>query len=310
MSNSPTKIVSLLPSATEIVATLGQIDRLVGRSHECDYPQQVETLPVCTEPKFDPQGTSKEIHDRVTEVLHSALSVYRVKTEVLETLKPTHILTQAQCEVCAVSLADVERAVASLTGVSPQIISLQPSRLDEVFADIANVANLVNVDGKTAIANLKSRVQTCQEKTQDLPDRDRPRVAAIEWTDPLMAAGNWVPELIELAGGKAIFGTVGEHSPWMSWEELKTAEPDVIIFMPCGYDRDRTRNDAEQFARRHPWQELTAVGNGKVYITDGNQYFNRPGPRLVDSLEILAEILHGDRFDFGYRGKAWQPFSV
>ncbi|MCU0568509.1 MAG: cobalamin-binding protein [Oculatellaceae cyanobacterium Prado106] len=300
------QIVSLIPSAPEIVAFLGLEHCLVGRSHECDYPENVRSLPICTEPKFNPEGSSAEIHDRVTTLLQSALSVYRVKTEVLEPLQPTHILTQAQCEVCAVSLSDVEQAVGTLTGIQPQIISLQPNVLADIWVDIERVGKSLGVDSEGAIATLKDRVAACAKMTQRFADEDRPTVACIEWSDPLMAAGNWIPELVTLAGGKSLFGVVGEHSPWLQWDALVEANPDRLIFMPCGYDLDRTRQDVEQLQPHPQWSSLKAVQQGEVYVTDGNQYFNRPGPRLVDSLEILAEILHPEHFQFGYQGVGWQ----
>ncbi|MBE9177638.1 cobalamin-binding protein [Oculatella sp. LEGE 06141] len=300
------KIVSLIPSATEIVAALGLTDYLVGRSHECDYPATVQALPICTEPKFNPDGTSLEIHDRVTELLQSALSVYRIKTDVLEQLQPTHILTQAQCEVCAVSLGDVEQAVATLTQGNPQVISLQPQVLADVWMDIDRVGKALGVAVDGAIASLQQRVDACIQKTAPLPEAERPTVACIEWVEPLMAAGNWIPELVDHAGGHSIFGVVGKHSPWLQWDDLAKADPDVIVFMPCGFDLNRTRDDALQLAKRPGWSSLKAVKTGRVYITDGNQYFNRPGPRLVDSLEILAEILHPERFNFGYQTTGWQ----
>lgn len=308
MPADPLKIVSLIPSATEIVAFLGLTDRLVGRSHECDYPAEVLALPVCTEPKFNPEGTSGEIHDRVTDLLQSALSVYRVKTDRLEQLQPTHILTQAQCEVCAVSLSEVEQAVATLTQSQPQVISLQPNVLMDLWADIERVANALGIEAGERLEALKQRVETCRQSTQDLPDANRPTVACIEWAEPLMAAGNWIPELVTLAGGKCLFGTVGKHSPWLQWQQLTEADPDVIVIMPCGYNLERTRQDAEYLAQQAQWSNLKAVRLGQVYISDGNQYFNRPGPRLVDSLEILAEILHPQRFQFGYQGKGWQAW--
>lgn len=298
------RIVSLIPSATEIVACLGLTDRLVGRSHECDYPAEVQALPVCTEPKFNPVGSSGEIHDRVTDLLQSALSVYRIKTEVLEQLQPTHILTQAQCEVCAVSLSDVEQAVAELTQSQPQIISLQPNTLAEVWADIQRVADALQVP--TPIAALQQRVEKCLQAIQGLAKADRPTVACIEWAEPLMAAGNWIPELVEMAGGISLFGAIGQHSPWLQWEQLLAANPDVIVLMPCGFDLQRTRQDAEQLAQHLHWSSLKAVQNGQVYITDGNQYFNRPGPRLVDSLEILLEILHPEVRSPQYQDSGWQ----
>ena len=306
MVASDRRIVSLIPSATEIVAFLGLTDALVARSHECDYPEAVQALPVCTAPKFNPEGTSLEIHDRVTNLLQSALSVYQVKTEVLQKLRPTHILTQAQCEVCAVSLSDVEQAVATLVDSQPQIISLQPNTLMEVWADIERVAEVLGVSAVEGIMALEQRVNTCVSQTKFLAATDRPTVACIEWIDPLMAAGNWIPEMVQLAGGTNLFGTIGQHSPWLNWEELIAADPQVIIVMPCGFDLARTRQETLQLTKHPQWQSLQAAKAGRVYVTDGNQYFNRPGPRLVDSLEILAEILYPDRFQFGFQGKGWE----
>nr|WP_290227734.1 cobalamin-binding protein [Trichocoleus desertorum] len=304
MVNLERRIVSLIPSATEILAQLGLMDQVVGRSHECDYPAEILTRPICTEPKFNPVGTSAEIHDRVTDLLQSALSVYRAKIEVLEQLQPTHILTQAQCEVCAVNLADVELAVATLTGTQPEIISLQPNTLNDVWDDIERVAITFGIESQPSLTQLQARVEACTTKTKALSDR--PTVACIEWAEPLMAAGNWIPELVELAGGQSLFGVVGQHSPWLQWDALVAADPEVIILMPCGYDLESTHQDAIALAKYSEWPTLRAVQAGNVYITDGNQYFNRPGPRLVDSLEILAEVLHPHLFDFGYEGTGWE----
>ncbi|MBI4782735.1 MAG: cobalamin-binding protein [Oscillatoriophycideae cyanobacterium NC_groundwater_1537_Pr4_S-0.65um_50_18] len=304
----PLRIISLIPSATEIVAALGLADCLVGRSHECDYPPSVASLPICTEPKFDPKGTSAEIHDRVTDLLQSALSVYRVKTEVLEKLQPTHILTQAQCEVCAVSLADVEKAADRLTQSQPHIISLQPNVLADLWTDIDRVAAAFGVAGQPLIDALQQRVATCAQAAAQMSDR--PTVACIEWIEPLMAAGNWIPELVALAGGRSLFGEVGKHSPWLQWEALVAANPEVIILMPCGFDLARTAEEARSLLPHHAaWTNLTAVKTGQVYVTDGNQYFNRPGTRLVDSLEILAEILHPS-LPSVYEGSGWQKLSA
>ena len=328
---SALRIVSLIPSATEIVALLGLQDYLVGRSHECDFPSAVKALPVCTQPKFNPDGTSLEIHDRVTNLLQSALSVYRVDTDKLQHLQPTHIVTQAQCDVCAVSLGDVEQAVATLLGDSqPQVISLQPRVLADVWNDIQQVAQTLGVE-PTALDQLKQRVENCRIKTQPLPDSARPSIVCIEWIEPLMAAGNWIPELVELAGGQlprsplplapdsadlaadmpnSPFGSVGEHSPWLAWDTLQAADPDVLVLLPCGFDLERTRQEAQVLLQHPAWAGLKAVQQGQVYCTDGNQYFNRPGPRLVDSLEILAEILHPELFQFGYEGAGWQRLSA
>ncbi len=311
------RIVSLIPSATEIVAALGYADCLVGRSHECDFPASVKALPICTEPKFDPVGSSEQIHQRVSELLASALSVYRVKIEVLERLRPTHIITQAQCEVCAVSLSDVEQAVASLMSgtagekSSIKVVSLQPERLSDVWEDIMRVASALDSSaaGEAAaeqiVKNLRSRLPSVADNPQL---EASPKVACIEWTDPLMAAGNWVPELVSLAGGETCFGKAGEHSNWMSWEDLIAVDPDVIVVMPCGYDLVQTRQAAEKMSDRAEWRELAAVKAGKVYLVDGNQYFNRPGPRLVESGDILAEIIRGQPVNSRRAAMGWERF--
>ncbi|MGC9505665.1 cobalamin-binding protein [Baaleninema sp.] len=296
---SDLRIVSLIPSATEIVHSLGLSDRLVGRSHECDFPESVRSLPACTQPQFDPNGSSPEIHDRVTELLQSALSVYRVETELLRELQPTHIITQAQCEVCAASLAEVEAAVAQLSQSQPKVISLQPSVLAEVWENMRLVGEQLGSDAEDSIASLKQRVEEVRRRVAGQPE---PSVVCIEWTEPLMSAGNWVPELVQLAGGVPYLSEIGQHSPWTRWESLEAVDPDVIVVMPCGYDLQETQEDAKHLTQHPVWPQLKAVQTGRVYYCDGNQYFNRPGPRLVDSLELLAEILHPSCCDFGYRG--------
>ncbi len=306
-------IVSLIPSATEIVAALGLTDWLTGRSHECDFPPSVRSLPVCTQPKFNPEGTSAEIHDRVSQLLQSALSVYRVETETLQQVKPTHILTQAQCEVCAVSLGEVEQAVADWVQISnPQVISLQPSTLDDVWRDIHRVAESLGVDGTPLVVMLKHRVSDCMATVQHHLQSHAiapPTVACIEWIDPLMAAGNWIPELVRMAGATPCFGQVGKHSDWMTWSDLQQADPDIIVIMPCGYDLEKTRAELSPLTEHPEWRSLQAVQQQRVYITDGNQYFNRPGPRLVDSLELLAEMFYPQGVSFGYEGSGWEQIA-
>jgi iron complex transport system substrate-binding protein len=299
------RIVSLIPSATEIVCALGFEHHLVGRSHECDFPASVKQLPVCTAPAFMPEGSSAEIDRRVKERLQNALSVYEVHTDLLEQLQPDIIITQAQCEVCAVSLQDVERAVCQLVASQPRIVSLEPNRLADVWADIGRVAEALdaNQHGAEVVAQLQRRVHTIAERASPLL---RPTVACIEWLDPPMAAGNWVPELVELAGGANLFGQAGEHSPWLQWQQVVDADPDVLVLMPCGFYIERTLSEIHVMAERPGWQALKAVQNGRVYITDGNQYFNRSGPRLVESLEILAEVSHPAVFNFGHEGSGWE----
>jgi len=299
------QIVSLIPSSTEIVCALGFESQLVGRSHECDYPEAVRRLPVCTEPKFNPEGSSYEIDRRVKAILDQALSVYRVHGDVLKELRPDVIITQAQCEVCAVSLREVEEAVAEWVGSRPQIISLEPKTLSDVWAGIVRVAAALGVPerGAELVKTLKQRVFAIAAMARTLPPG--PSVACVEWIDPLMAAGNWMPELVEMAGGINLFGEAGKHSPWMKWEELVEKDPNAIVVLPCGFDIKRTREEIPALTRRPEWSRLRAVQTGRVYVTDGNQYFNRPGPRLVESLEILAEILHPGVFRFGHEGTGW-----
>ncbi|HEY9889495.1 MAG TPA: cobalamin-binding protein [Candidatus Obscuribacterales bacterium] len=303
------RIVSLLPSATEILHSLGLTEYLVGRSHECDFPPEVTALPVCTAPKFNPEGTSRAIHDRVTDLLQAALSVYQINTDVLQALRPTHIVTQAQCEVCAVSLPEVEAAVQGLTGETPQILSLQPNSLAEVWDTLRQVATaLLGEAGperaEAAIAPLQARLQTAQQAVAAVSHR--PTVACLEWPDPLMAAGNWVPELVTLAGGIPKLAQPGQHSPWIGWNDLVKVDPEVIVLMPCGYDLATAVRESAILQTNLHWRLLRAVKTGRVYVTDGNQYFNRPGPRLVDSVEILAEIIHPEVGAPRYQGAGWQ----
>jgi iron complex transport system substrate-binding protein len=300
------RIVSLIASATEIVCALGFEDHLVGRSHECDYPESVKRLPVCTGPKFDPDGTSYEIDQRVKAIVQEGLSVYRVDGEKLRELEPDVIVTQSHCEVCAVSLRDVERAVCAWLRQCPQLVSLSPNALADVWTSIEQVADALHVPerGAEVIRRLQGRMNIIAEKTRDLAET--PSVACIEWIDPLMAAGNWMPELVAMAGGVNRFGIAGAHAPWMSWDQLRAADPDVIVLLPCGFDIARTRRDLPVLAGKPEWPGLRAVRAGRVFLADGNQYFNRPGPRLVESLEILAEMLHPERFAFGHEGTGWQ----
>ena len=305
MSNQHLRIVSLIPSATEILAALGLTEAIVGRSHECDYPPEIQDRPVCTQARLDSNAPSGDIHNDVNKLLQSALSIYQIKTDVLEQLQPTHILTQDQCDVCAVSLPEVEKAVATLTHSQPKIISLQPNVLNDIWTDIKRVADATGVESQRLLEELKCRVTICQQKTQKLSANERLSVACIEWTDPLMTAANWIPELVALAGGQPLFSAVGQPSPKIVWQNLVVTDPAVIIFMPCGFDLNRTRQEAMQLTQYPDWQNLHAVKTGRVYITDGNSYFNRPGPRLIDSLEILAETIHPEIFQYGYQGTGW-----
>lgn len=294
------RIVSLLASATEIACALGLEDRLVGRSHECDFPESITRLPVCTSPTFAVTGSSADIDRRVKETLQSETSVYAVDAARLDALRPDVIVTQTQCEVCAVSLRDVESAVAGMR-TRPRVVSLNPNSLADVWADVRAVATGYGIPerGVALVADLQERMRSVADR---VANRTRPTVACIEWIDPLMAAGNWVPELVELAGGTNLFGEPGRHSPWMTWADLVRRDPDVIVMMPCGFDLERTKAELPALTTRPGWSDLGAVRTGRVWAANGNAYFNRPGPRLVEALELLAEAVHPDVFRFGHRG--------
>ncbi len=304
-----TRIISLIASSTEIIHVLGMGDSMVGRSHECDFPASVKKLPVCTSAKFKVDGTSYEIDQRVKAILQESLSVYRVDAELLDSLKPTHIITQAQCEVCAVSLKDVEEAACKIISTQPQIVSLQPDSLEDIWQDVRRVGSALDVSQRADdwITSAKQRMKQIEsDAKQHLKEtkKSAPRVAVVEWIEPLMAAGNWMPELVELAAGENLFGEAGKHSPWMKFEDLVAKDPDVIIVTPCGFDNARTLQEMH-LLKQPGYEKLKAVRNNRVYVADGNQYFNRPGPRVVESLEMMAEMLHPERFNFGHQGDGW-----
>ena len=302
------KIVSLLPSATEIIDCLGLTDALVGRSHECDYPSYVRDLPICTTARLDITRSSGEIDQDVMTLLQQALSIYNIELETLQKLQPTHIVTQDQCDVCAVNFATVTEAISQLTNSKPQVISLQPNLLKEVFADIERVAKTFDIDPQSVLAKLKQRIQEITTKTENIDPK--PTVVALEWTEPLMGGGNWIPEQVEIAGGRILLSSKGEHSPYITWENLIAANPEVIVIMPCGFDLERTEKEAQILRNHSDWKNLKAVKNGQVFIVDGNAYFNRPSQRLVDSTEILAEILHPSLFNYDFKGKSWKALTV
>ncbi len=286
------RIVSLIASATEIVDALGGRGDMVGRSHECDYPHEALKLPQLTRPKFNVSGGSPAIDKAVKTLVEQGLAVYEVDAARLEALRPDVILTQDQCEVCAVSLADVEAAVCQWTGRAASVVSLRPHTLDDVLGDIGHVGQAIGRAGE-AVALVASLRQRLAAITDEVGDRRRQRVAFIEWIDPLMSCGHWMPELTEIAGGVSIFGKRGETSPWISHEELSAADPDVIVIAPCGYDILASLAEYGTLTRRADWRALRAVQGHQVFIADGNAFFNRPGPRVVETAEILAAILHG-----------------
>ena len=300
------RILSLIPSSTEIVCALGFENQLIGRSHECDFPSSVQKLSSCTAPKFKVEGTSAEIDQRVKSILKNALSVYQIDEKKLQHMQPDIIITQAQCEVCAVSLKDVENAVCEWVESRPQIVSLEPNQLSDIWKDFINIAEALGVkeQGHELVSQLKQRMNKIAQKTINFPQK--PTVVCIEWIEPLMSACNWMPELIEMGGGINLFGVAGEQAPWMTLEQLLEANPDVIIVMPCVFNLCRSKAEMSSLSKKPEWSQLNSVRNQQVYLTDGNQYFNRPGPRLVESLEIIAEILHPAHFDFHHQQSGWE----
>lgn len=291
-----------------MVCALGCQEQLVGRSHECDFPPGISRLPICTEPTFTVDGNSRDIHDRVSNKLEQSLSVYRLRTETLRELRPDIIVTQMQCDVCAVSFSDVEQALKETLRTQSTLIALQATNLQGVWDDFLRVAEGLGriQKGHELLRAFQARIASIAGPSRSF--QSRPRIACIEWMDPLMAAGNWVPELVHLAGGQSVFGHPGEHAPWITWEALAAADPDIMVLMPCGFSMNRIQEELNVLTRHPLWPQLQAVQNRKVYLTDGNQFFNRPGPRLVESLEILAEIFFPAHFHFGHEGQGWRQW--
>ncbi|MFN7937321.1 MAG: cobalamin-binding protein [Bryobacteraceae bacterium] len=269
------RIVSLIASATEMVHALGLGEFQVGRSHECDYPSSVAALPVCTRPRFAVDGSSAEIDRLVRETLRDAGSVYEVFEELMDGLRPTHILTQTQCRVCAVSLEDVERAMGERFVSRPRVVALEPNTLADIWADLRRVGEACGVMDRAEA--LIARLQAEMRSVSEAVGARRKRLAVVEWIEPLMHAGHWTPELVSMAGADC----VGVFE-----------EPDAIVVAPCGFDLARTRGEMAALVRHAEWPNVRCP----VWLADGNQFFNRPGPRVVETLRILAAAAHPDLF--------------
>jgi iron complex transport system substrate-binding protein len=302
------RVVSLIASSTEMVVALGRGEWLVGRSHECDHPEWVRALPAVTSPKFATDGASYQIDERVRAILEDAISVYHVDADALAELRPDVILTQTQCAVCAVSPRDLEAAACERLPSQPRIVALEPNALDDLWRDLALVAEALDAKGR-GLALRQALEDRMRAIASAAARRPRPTVALIEWIAPLMAAGNWHPELIEMAGGTDPFGRAGVHAPRLSWERLVAVDPDVLVVAPCGFGLQRTRSEMGELTRLEGWSRLSAVRMGRVFLADGNAYFNRPGPRVVETLEILAEILQPDVFRFGHESRGYVRFE-
>jgi iron complex transport system substrate-binding protein len=303
------RILPLVASATEIVHALGLGEYQIGRSHECDYPAGVANLPVCTKPAIATDGDSATIDSLVKSRVLQAASVYQVDAALIFKLQPTHIVTQTQCKVCAVSLDDVENALRQQTSTNAKVVPLEADSLSGIWEDIQHVANSCGCGerGENLVADLQRKMSGISQIAHNGPRR---RVAAIEWLEPLMCAGNWVPELLSMANADAPFGTPGLHSPYLEWGDLAHVNPDVIVAMPCGFDRERTKSEMRWMTCHPQWPGLRAVQDGEVFVCDGNQYMNRPGPRVLESLQIFAEILHPALFSPELRGKGWDRYTA
>jgi iron complex transport system substrate-binding protein len=281
------RIVSLIPSATEIVCALGGCDQLVGRSHECDYPADVAALPALTRPRLPLSGGSRAIDDAVTRAITDGIAVYEVDLALLAELAPDVIVTQDQCEVCAASLAQVEEAVCAVLPSRPVIVSLKPASLADAFDDIRRVGAAIGRDPAPVIASMRALIE--RTPATGTP----PRVAFLEWVDPLMGPGLWTPETIAVAGGLSVLGEAGKHTVKRPPKALAASEPDFIVVAPCGYTIAESLKERDLLTALPGWADIPAVRNGRVAIADGNAYFNRPGPRLADSVEILRDIFAG-----------------
>lgn len=289
------RIVSLLPSATEIVCLLGLRDQLVGVTHECDFPESVAELPKVTRTFIPANAGSAEIDVLVRQRAAGGLPLYQLDLPTLEALRPDLIVTQALCDVCAVDEAEVRQAACAMSW-GPQVVNLAPMSLDDVFQSMHVVARAAGVadESKGVIDGLRARVQRTAGRSRQI-DR-QPTVVFLEWIDPLFCGGHWNPQLVELAGGRELLGKPNVPSRRIDWEQLRAADPQVLFIACCGFAIQRAMIDLPALRANPGWDELRAVRSGRVYLTDGSSYFNRPGPRLVESLEILAHAIHPDLF--------------
>jgi iron complex transport system substrate-binding protein len=297
------RVISLLASGTEIVDGLGAGASLVGRSHECDSPPWVKDLPMCTLPAFDIMMSSKEIDAEVRRRLREREPLYHVDAELINSLRPDLLITQEHCEVCAVTPADVKRAGCV---VAAEVLALQASNLQGIFDGIASIGRALDRDqhATNLAAAMRCRMSAIHSEVKHLRT---PTVVALEWADPIFAMGNWGPELLELANGRNILGSRGEHSAAIDWQTVRIADPDWLVVAPCGFDLNRTLLEVPILEALPGWYELRAVRNGNVALADGNRYFNRSGTTIVQTVEILAEIFHG--LPNGHWGEAWVSYA-
>jgi len=286
-------VVTLLPSATEIVTALGV--EPVGTSHECDHPAGVEELPDVNTMRIDDSASSSEIDEQVASA-ESAGGVYEIHADLLEELDPDLIVTQGICDVCAVDTVQVEEVVAE-RGIDAEILTSDPHHLSDLYADVERIGAALGREERATefITELRGRVEAVESAVEGIDER--PSVAILDWLDPVMVAGHWMPELVELAGGEYPMAEPGARSTPREWEQVRETDPDVLVGAPCGFGLEQTRENLGDLTEREGWSELRAVRAGRAYAMDGHHYVNRPGPRLVDTLEHLAAVLHPGHFD-------------
>jgi iron complex transport system substrate-binding protein len=297
------RIVSLLASGTEIICRLGAGEQLVGRSHECDNPEWVEALPACTSPAFDVNMSSGRIDAEVRRRLKAGEPLYHVDTDRIESLEPDLIVAQEHCRVCAVTPEDVGRAGPV---AARRMVSLRAGTVEGIYADVAAIGRALAMEQAAAdlVGSMRGRIAAVHD---DVRRRPAPSVVLLEWTDPIFAMCNWIPELVDAANGRLLLGRPGEHSAAIDWQRVREADPDWLIVAPCGFDLERTRREVPTLEALPGWFDLRAVRGGRVVLADGNRYFNRSGTTIAETAEILAEVLH-DR-PAGHRGPAWVPYG-
>ena len=294
------RIVSLLPAATEWICAFGAEADLVGRSHACDFPPSVSALPVLTRSTVPSQEDSLAIDTHVQDRVQQGLSLYEVDLPLLKSLKPDLVVTQAQCDVCAVSMPHLEADLAAWTGGKPEIFSMEPYTLRDALTMAMHLGRAIGRIEATLgyVGEEEERLDTLR-KTLGFHKRSDPSawptVVCVEWIEPLMSAGHWMPDIVNMAGGRALLTEKETPSKYISWEALREADPDVLAVMACGFALDQTRRDMTYLTEKEGWNELKAVREGRVYLFDGNAYFNRPGPRLYRSIELMAAVLYPEK---------------
>lgn len=308
------RIVSLISSATEILFLLGLGKRVVGVSHECDFPAApLARLPRLTRSLIESAAASRTIDDQVRELSINQLALYTIDVEQLARLKPDLIITQAQCDVCAVRYEDVAAAVRDTPALhGAEIMALNPVSIRDVFDDIRQIAAATGAEemAESVLADLTSRLAVIRQRLAEASRVEIPRVACLEWIEPPMLAANWTPELVQMAGGEPGLTVAGRHSTYANWQQIVDFDPEVVVIMPCGFDLERAIAEAQVLSTFAHWSELSAVRGSRVFAVDGNAYFNRSGPRLVDSVEILAHLFHPDLVPASSVPRAWRQLET